>query len=282
MKKNTIIISSSLALLTVALLYSTLGSGEEEPAVVEKNPQPTQAVLKEEPKPIETVEKIEPAKVQESIVVKKVEEKKKIPATQYTLSSLPENMSIQEKKQRFNELLLPAIDKVYTKLENQYNETKLLIEQEKDKEKVQTLMKSYQAKDEQDLLQRLKPHPQSVAIAQSAMQSGWATSRFTLIANNLFGVWSFDPNEPRVQANEKRDGEAIFVKKYASLQASIEDYYKLLATSPLFEEFREQKMKTNDPYILIESLDKYYKEGDDFATGLNELIKYNKLEKYDK
>ena len=278
MQKSTIYIASSISVLAALLIYNSFKTTPEETTPL-KDSKSEKVMQSVEIEPVKKQEIIEITPKQEPLTEQAVE--KKAFVTKYALSVLPDGMSVQEKKQRFKELLLPAIEKVYTKLNQQYEEAKLLIEQETDKEKITQLMDTYNAVDEQDLLKRLKPHPKSIAIAQAAMQSGWATSRFTLIANNLFGVWSFDENEPRIQANEKRDNTNIYVKRYATLQESIEDYYKLLATSALFEEFREEKMKTDDPYLLIQSLDKYYKKGDDFTKGLSELIKYNEFDKYD-
>ena len=282
MQKTTLIIGSSfLSLAAVFVLYNnsqedTINQKIQNPKLITETPTVKPPILIEK-------ETEEVKKIQSTIHIEETSKVDKL-LSKYNISILPENMNVQEKKQRFKELLVPAIDDVYMSLEKQYLQVKRMIENgtDTDTDTINTLIKEYNAKDAQDLLARLKPHPKSIAMAQAAMQSGWATSRFTLNANNLFGVWSFDENEPRVQAHETRDGEAVYVKRYESLKASVEGYYKLLATSPLFEEFREEKMTTNDSSTLIKSLDKYYKKGDDYAKGLVELIKFNKLEDYDK
>ena len=273
MQNKTIIISTSVVLLASLLIYNSLEdtnentdmptSKEPKKLIKEKNNTQTINIQKETDK---TLEK----KVQEEQLTSK-----------YNIATLPENIAPKEKKQRFKELLLPVINNVYAQLDAQYNDTKQMIENNTNKVAIKKLILKYNAKNEADLLVRLKPHPKSIAMSQAAIQSGWATSRFTLIANNVFGIWSFDENESRVQANETRDGEAIYVRSYKSIHESVEDYYKLLATSPLFEEFRKQKMTTDDPSILIQSLDKYYKDGDDYTKGLNELMRYNEFNQYD-
>ncbi len=270
MKKNKIILASSIVLISFLLIYNNSETDKKEKELV-KEPLPSKVTLDTPDIKISKIQKktinVNPPKLKET--------------SKYKLSVLPQNIKVKEKKQRFKELIIPTIEKTYASLQKQYNETEASLQSKKDNEKIQSLMRIYNAKSSKELLERLKPHPQSIAIAQAAMQSGWATSRFTLIANNLFGIWSFDENEPRVQANETRDGKAIYLKKYDSLQESVQDYYKLLATSPLFAEFREQKMKTDDPYLLIQALDKYYKKGDNFTEGLKQLIKYNKFNQYD-
>ena len=142
-------------------------------------------------------------------------------------------------------------------------------------------MKSYSAKSPQDLLMRMKPHAKSVAIAQAAMESAWATSRFTRVATNLFGVWSFNKNEPRVAAGEKRGTKTIYVKKYSSVEASIRAYYKVLATGRAFAAFRVEKMKTNDPYKLVKKLDNYSEKGAEYGKELAAMIKFNRFYKFD-
>jgi Bax protein len=201
---------------------------------------------------------------------------------QYSVSNIPKNMSVQEKKERFFALLVPAVETVYKELETNYVETKALIKKDPSNPKIMKLMEEYSAKDPQDLLQRMKPQPRSIALAQSAMESAWGTSRFLTIANNVFGVWSFNKNEPRVAAGKKRGKETIYVKKYASIADSIRDYYKVLATGKVFNEFRVQKMKTDDPYVLVKYLNKYSERGDAYGKELASMIRYNKLEKYDK
>ena len=200
----------------------------------------------------------------------------------YNVHEVPKNMSVQEKKERFFAIFVPAVDKVYKQLHHQYIQTKQLIAQNPKSSTLQQLMKSYHAKDFNDLLMRLKPHPRSIALAQSAMESAWGTSRFLRIANNTFGVWSFNKNEPRVAAGKKRGDKVIYVKKYATIEDSIRDYYKLLATGGTFKEFRKAKMKTDNPYILVKYLNKYSERGAEYGKELASMIKHNHLTKYDK
>ncbi|MDQ7066726.1 MAG: glucosaminidase domain-containing protein [Sulfurimonas sp.] len=190
-------------------------------------------------------------------------------------------MTVQEKKQRFRDLVVPAVNKVYADLEAEYQSTKKIVDKGIINAKIKKLMKSYSAKSPQDLLTRMKPHAKSVAIAQAAMESAWETSRFARDATNLFGVWSFNKNEPRVPAGEKRGKKTIYVKKYPSIEASIRDYYHILATGRAFNEFREQKMKSNDPYQLVKKLDKYSEKGAEYGKELASMIRYNRFYEFD-
>lgn len=202
-------------------------------------------------------------------------------SVKYTIDVVPKKMSVQEKKKRFFALFVPAIKKVYAALEKDYLETQKLIETEPDSQKLKVLMQSYSAKNLQDLLTRMKPHPKSIALAQSAMESAWGTSRFLRIANNVFGIWSINEDEPRVAAGKRRGDRTIYVKKYNTIEASIYDYYKLLASGKAFQKFRDEKMKTNNPTMLVKYLDKYSERGAEYGKELASMIKYNKLTKYD-
>ncbi|MEA3330896.1 MAG: glucosaminidase domain-containing protein [Campylobacterota bacterium] len=201
--------------------------------------------------------------------------------TSYKATVVPKKMSVDEKKQRFRDLVVPAVNSVYADLDKQYKEVKKIVNAGKSNAKIEKLMKSYSAKDKQDLLKRLKPHAKSVAIAQAAMESSWATSRFTRVATNLFGVWSFNKHEPRVAASQKRGNKTIYVKKYNSVKASIRDYYRVLATGRVFGGFRDEKMRSNDPYKLVKKLDKYSEKGALYGEELTSMIKYNRFYKFD-
>ena len=195
-------------------------------------------------------------------------------------AELPQ-MTVQEKKARFKSLIIPAVDEVYEELMVQYRETETLIQSGNGAEKLEQLRVEYKAVNNDELLMALKPHPKSIAIAQAAMESSWATSRFFREAYNIFGVWSFDEDEPRIAALQKRGNKTIWVKKYSSVKASVSDYYRTLARSDAFAEFRQLKMQTNDPFELVTKLDRYSEKGAEYGHGLTSIIKFNKFDAYD-
>jgi Bax protein len=192
------------------------------------------------------------------------------------------NITVAEKKQRFKTLLLPPINEVYITLMNQYKQTKKWIKNNSHKDDLLNLQQYYKVNNNKDLLKALKPHPKSIALAQSAMESGWATSRFTIEANNLFGIWSFNKNEPRIRSSQKRGNKIIWIKKYPNIKASISDYYYLLATSSAFKSFRRLKMRTNNPFLLVKKLDRYSELGSKYTSEIATMIRYNNFTKYDK
>lgn len=191
-------------------------------------------------------------------------------------------ISVSEKKANFFKLIVPAVDTVYDQLNTQYQDTELAIQNNPDSEALTQLRKKYRAQNNQQLLIALKPSPRSIAIAQAAIESAWATSRFFREANNVFGVWSFNKNEPRIAAGKQRGDKTIWLKKYPSVEASIRDYYLTLARGGPFKDFRARKMQTDDPFELVKQLHNYSEKGDEYGKELASIIRFNNLTQYDK
>lgn len=190
-------------------------------------------------------------------------------------------MTVQEKKARFKSLIVPAVDTVYAELMTRYQKVKATVDAGGTNDDIEALKVEYKASNNEELLMALKPHPKSIAIAQAAMESSWATSRFFNVAYNIFGVWSFDEDEPRVAALKKRGDKTIWVKKYDSIEAAVYDYYRTLGRSSAFAEFRQTRMETEDPFVLVTKLDKYSEKGALYGEELTSIIKFNKFDQYD-
>lgn len=211
-------------------------------------------------------------------VVKEEEIKQDIVQDQ-TTSEVIQALSIPKKKQDFLNILLEPVNKVYKEFDTLYKEIK---ENSSDK-RVKSLKKEYKVATYDELLVALKPHPKSIALAQAAMESAWATSRFFNEANNIFGVWSFNKNEPRIAASELRGKETIWLKKYASVEDSVRDYYKTLSRAKAFKAFRilNAKKEHQNPYLLTVKLDKYSEKGALYGEELNAMISFNKFVRFD-
>jgi len=202
---------------------------------------------------------------------------------QYSPEIVPKKMSVQEKKVRFYALVNPSVQKVHAELMQQFKEIQKDINAKKNTKRVQKLKEKYQVSSDEALLYALKPHPKSIALAQAAMESSWATSRFFIEAKNIFGMWSVNPNESRIAASEKREGKrTIWLKKFATLEASVRAYYELMGRARTYKEFRKVRYETNDPFKIIKKLDRYSEMGAQYPKELGSMIRYNKLTKYDK
>ena len=202
-------------------------------------------------------------------------------ATTYKAEIVPKKMTVQEKKKRFRYLLVPSVKRVYQDLDTQYKKIKMAIKSGTDVELINQLKKEYKADSDKELLLRLKPHPVSIVLAQAAMESAWATSRFFVEAKNIFGVWSFNKNEPRIAAGEKRGNKTIWLKKYSSIDDAVRDNYRVLARGAAFVKFRNLRMNSNNPFELVKGLDKYSELGSKYGKELASVIRFNKFNSFD-
>lgn len=190
-------------------------------------------------------------------------------------------ISVNQKKQNFKDTLIPVVSAVFQNLERQYLSIEQDIQNNINFENIEKLKREYNVKTNESLLIALKPHPISIVLAQAAVESGWLTSRFTREANNIFGVWSFNKNEPRIAASGLRGDKTIYLKKYKTIEDAILGYYKNLGKHRAYKKFREKRAETNDPYILSDYLTNYSEKKEEYSKLLKSMIKYNKFENYD-
>lgn len=196
------------------------------------------------------------------------------------LMTAPE-ISVQERKEQFRATVIPVINAVHASLVQRYLKVEAAVKAGAADDKFVDLLVEYNASDNEELLLVLKPHPVSITIAQAAMESSWGTSRFFNEANNVFGIWSFSKNEPRLAAAEKRGEKTIWLKKYASVADSVRDYYRVLARGDAYKAFRRLRMKTSDPYELVMKLDRYSEKGVEYSRALAAIIRFNNFYSYD-
>ena len=74
---------------------------------------------------------------------------------------------------------------------------------------------------------------------------------------------------------------AIYVKKYDSLLNSISNYLRTLATGYAYDEFRKKRLELVDWKEMIRYLDQYSERRELYVDGLESIIDYNNLCKYD-
>lgn len=191
------------------------------------------------------------------------------------------HIPVSLKKENFKKIMVPIVRSVYFELENKYKMVRKHIHMKTESEYIEKLKVEYKADSEQELLHAIKPHPISIVLAQSAIESAWLTSRFAKEANNIFGVWSFSKNEPRIAASNTRGDKTIYLKKYKNYTEAVRDYYKSIAKSWAYPQFRYLRTVTNDPYILLPHLKSYSEKGEVYTNILAKMIKSNKFYQYD-
>jgi Bax protein len=192
------------------------------------------------------------------------------------------SVRVGAKKKSFYARVLPPIIKVYNQLDTQYKDIANNINNPIYKQKIEKLKKRYKVQSDTELLMALKPHPKSIALAQAAMESAWGTSRFFQEANNIFGMWSTNPKEQRIAANEQRDGKrTIWLRKFDSLEDSVRAYYLTLSRADAYKEFRKRNFETDDVFEIIQGLTNYSERGEAYVKELASMIQFNNFTQYD-
>ncbi|RTE66953.1 hypothetical protein EH243_04975 [Amphritea opalescens] len=206
-------------------------------------------------------------------------------AIAYTSVVSLDTLPVADKKQRFIALLLPAI--LISKQKHQQQRLKLdkILASKKPTSPEQTWLNQqmalYEVTTPSQLKQRMINLPNSLILAQAALETGWGSSRFFVQANNVFGIWSFDPNEKRMMASQQREGRKIYVKRYDSLLGAIDDYFLTLGRGSAYKELRQAARKTQNSQQLIRHLHRYSELGEDYIQRLATLIRHNNLKQYD-
>ena len=138
----------------------------------------------------------------------------------------------------------------------------------------------------QELLQRVDIVPVSLVLSQSANESGWGTSRFAVVGNNLFGQWCFSQG-CGIVPEARRTGLTHEVARFNSPAESIASYMRNLNTNYAYRGFRELRQvmrdeaQSLDSIKLAEKLDRYSTRGFAYVQDLKAMILLNDLSRYD-
>jgi len=136
------------------------------------------------------------------------------------------------------------------------------------------------------LLVRVDQIPPSLALAQSANESAWGTSRFAVEGNNLFGQWCFSKGCGLVPS-DRQSGDAHEVASFASPRQSVESYIHNLNTNVAYQGLRNlraslrQQTETISGFKVAQGLSNYSSRGDDYVKELQSMIRINKLDRLD-
>ena len=137
-----------------------------------------------------------------------------------------------------------------------------------------------------NLLSQVDIMPPSLALAQAAEESGWATSRFTEEGNAFFGQWDFSGKGMAPKQQRKELGN-YGLARFNSPLASVEGYMLNINITSAYQELRTLRAKLrkeNKPITGLElagTLGKYSERGQAYIDGLRSMIRYNKLQDVD-
>ena len=208
-----------------------------------------------------------------------------VPPIIYTSVISLDRLPVASKKRAFISMILPSILLIKQNIDIQREHVKSILTKyiisKHDQQFLKTLMQRYNVSNPRNLLNKMIVPPNSLIIAQAAVESGWGTSRFFVQANNIFGIWSLHAKHESIQASEARDGYTVRVRRYDSIQQSIQSYLLTLATNKHYKAFRQTLIQTKNPYILAEKLKRYSELGRVYTKRLRQVILQNNLMQYD-
>lgn len=140
--------------------------------------------------------------------------------------------------------------------------------------------------DTAELLNRVDAIPPALALAQAVEESGWGTSRFALMGNAVFGMWTWTPGAGLVPEN-RPEGETYEVQRFKSLEHSVAAYMRNLNSKASYREFRDKRAamrdrnQSPDSYQLAGTLHRYSVRGQDYIRTIRSIMKSNALDQFD-
>jgi len=136
-----------------------------------------------------------------------------------------------------------------------------------------------------NLFLRVDYIPVSLIIAQAAIESGWGTSRFAQLGNNLFGHRCYIEG-CGIVPKERKEGLIHEVETYSSIRKSIEAYVYNMNSNEAYKNFREVRNSFRESKTLsldlAETLDNYSELGEEYAKIIKNVILHDNLQKFDR
>ena len=133
------------------------------------------------------------------------------------------------------------------------------------------------------LLLRVDTVPLSLALAQSAKESGWGTSRFARDGYNLFGEWCFEKGCGLVP-QARTAGRSHEVEAFRSPRHSVASYLNNINTHEGYQTFRRERAKQRAASKVLSGtalatyLSQYSERGEAYVEEIRQLIRTNDLE----
>lgn len=137
------------------------------------------------------------------------------------------------------------------------------------------------------LKERVDIVPNSLALSQAALESGFGTSRFAKEGNAFYGQWCFKKGcgiQPK-QPNKSLGYYAV--ERFKSPKAATVEYIHNLNTQSSYQAFRAMRaaQRTHgiklDSLKLVNTLNFYSTSGEKYLQDIKSIIKTYQLLKYD-
>jgi Bax protein len=206
---------------------------------------------------------------------------------------------VNERKEAFFNYLRPAIDSLNS--ERQEERERLLAIRDEvasgespgffDKRRLRDWSERYDVNYEPDdlastideLLLHLDQIPESMVLAQAAMESAWGTSRFAVDGKNFFGQWCYSAGCGLIPSR-RESGASHEVRVFNSAEASVRSYFRNINSHAAYEELRDMRSASRragrglSGHRLVEGLESYSQRGQAYIDELKSVISFNDLE----
>jgi len=177
-----------------------------------------------------------------------------------------------------NELLLSDRKKLLgLKLENMPPNNRQWLVQMMAKYKVTAISDSFTADQLKELINRVDAVPPSLALVQSAIESGWGSSRFAKVGNAMFGQWT-------TSGGVKAKGSDARLASFPGPRESVTAYCLNLNTHRSYSKFRTARAgmrkagKQLDGGKLADFLGSYSEKGEEYINLVKGMIRRDGLE----
>ena len=155
------------------------------------------------------------------------------------------------------------------------------------KKRMAQLDKKYKIKKNKVLktyLKKIDIIHEPLVLAQAAVESAWGTSRFTKLANNIFGEWTW--GKKGIIPAGRPAGKKYKIRIFDTIQESVDSYMLNLNRHYRYESFRiaryakRSKGKCFQGKEASNYLQAYSGIGDEYGKMLKGVISYNKMCEY--
>jgi len=222
------------------------------------------------------------------------------PVPRFFLASFPRDIAslptVEERKVLFLSTMLPLVLAVNEDLMR--DRQRLLSLRDKvadggalsgdDLEWLAGLAKTYEVGriDIEALLLRVDIVPVSMALAQSAVESGWGTSRFALEGNAVFGQITFGPSG--IVPENRKPGETHMFASFDRLEDGVRSYMRNLNSHRAYAAFRRMRAeqraagKAPNGHKLMGTLLRYSELGQYYVDYVRQVLRSNGLDRLER
>lgn len=219
------------------------------------------------------------------------------PVPDLFLTSLPKSLKTTaagpKRKKLFIQSVLPIIVEVNRQIRKDRRKLQSLINQAADSWSSADhlwLSDQYQIyrvaeKNTETLRLHIDEIPVSIALAMSALETGWGSSRFAQTGNALFGEWTWDGSG--ILPKKRENGKTHKIRRFDTIHQSVMAFAINLNRHRAYRHFRQMRATqrrqngTLQPLKLMTTLTAYSERGRAYVKDVKQILKSNRMTRFD-